>query len=98
MNESSVTLQELGATIERLGVEVKTLRRGQLKTLKSINELRHEFSHRLGTSREDLAALIKASHTDLMERFNNTLNSHSENTKRLTRIEHELDDLFSQPT
>ena len=88
------TLIELRAILEKLTTDIETLRRGQLKTLKSINALRHEFNHRLGTSREDLSALIKASHTELVERMSNALGSHDNNSKRLTRLEHELDELF----
>ena len=88
------TDSSLADTIDALRTDMATLRRGQLKLIKAVVDLRHELSHRLSTSREDLGALLKASHAELCRHLERVEQVADDSESRLTTIEREMESLF----
>jgi chromosome segregation ATPase len=80
--------------VESLRSELRSVRQGQHKLTKGLYELRHELRHHIDTHREQLEALLKASHTDLCDRIDQSSSLVGDHQQRLDEIEQDLDDLF----
>jgi len=76
--------------------ELRILRRGQLNLTRTVTSMRHELNHRLSTTREELGALVKASHAELAERFEHLDARLDDEHQRLSALEQELDDIFNE--
>lgn len=85
---------EVLRAIAALSQEITAMRNTQLRMMKSISTLRHEMSHRLATTREELGALIKASHAELSTRFSEIDAFVDEQQQRFDDIERDFDALL----
>lgn len=74
--------------------DLKLLRRDQQKLTKALFDLRHELNHRIGTTKEDIEALLKASHNELSDRLDRVGSSTEDFRTRLDDIEQDFDQLF----
>ncbi|OIP30994.1 MAG: hypothetical protein AUK47_23540 [Deltaproteobacteria bacterium CG2_30_63_29] len=74
--------------------ELTHVRRAQHKLTKVLFDLRHELNHRIGTTKEDVEALIKASHNELSDRLDRMGSSAEDFRTRLDDIEQDFDQLF----
>lgn len=86
------------AALDAMRAELRSLRRGQLKLLKAVGDLRYELNHRLSSSREELGALVKASHAELSQRMETLDSLAEEQGSRLNDLERDFDDIFEPRT
>lgn len=81
-------------TLDTLRTELATVRRGQLKLMKAMVDLRHEVNHRLGTTRDELSELIKASHAEIARQLERLESVSDEQRSRLSELERDFDEAF----
>jgi len=94
MSQHDDLLRHLDQRFDTLHAELRSLRSGQLKLAKHLFELRHSLHHRLSTTREDLDALVKASHTELTEQLKEVIDTFVDQRQRLSALEQDLDHFF----
>lgn len=97
MSQHDDLLRHLDQRFDALHAELRTLRTGQLKLAKNLFELRHALHHRLSTTREDLGALVKASHTELAQQLHDVIDTFDDQRQRLDALEQDLDHFFDGP-
>ena len=73
--------------IQALRAEVQALRRGQHKLSKGLYDLRHELSHRIANTREELSTLAKISHSDITQRLDGLANDFNKQQRRVNEME-----------
>jgi len=86
------------AALQALRSELRTIRSCQLKMMKALVEMRHELNHRLRVSRDELGALVKASHTEVVGRIDTYEQIADEQAMRIADLERDMDELFEEPT
>ena len=87
-------LHLLATAVAALRDEVRGIRRTQLNMYRSVLDLRHEVGHRLGSTSEETAAMLKAVHADLVDRIETLDALVDDQRQRFETLERDLDDLL----
>jgi serine phosphatase RsbU (regulator of sigma subunit) len=80
--------------ISTLRLDIAQLRQNQQRMMKHLREQQQEMSHRLTVTRDLLGALLKASHSELLESLEEITSYFGDNQQRLDAIEHDMDLIF----
>ncbi len=97
-NPSAEAFLILTEMVETLSAQLEELRMGQQRTLKALADNHQVLSHRMTVLREQVSALIKASHTDLLEHIIHLDGSIQDQYDRLNNLERDFDSVFDDPS
>ncbi len=92
--EESVA-EEMLSLLHEVRRELRALRKSQLIQSQMLHTLRCELHSRVSGSRDELGALIKASHLEICERLENLDGAMVDQDERLGELESDFDEVFN---
>jgi isopropylmalate/homocitrate/citramalate synthase len=90
-------IEALAEHVAALTAEMQAMRLSQQRTFKAVLDANLALTHRLSVSRDQISALIKASHTELLEHITDLDDALQEQRGRIDSIERDFESIFESP-